>query len=319
MKPVTIGSLTLPGNVFLAPMAGVTDSPFRRICRQFGCGLVYTEMVSAKAIYYRNPGTAELLSFHPEEAPVALQLFGSDAEILAAMAEQVEEPYALIDINMGCPVPKIVKNGEGSALMRDPAKIFAIVDAVVKRVHRPVTVKIRKGFDEQTPNACECAKAAEAAGAAAVAVHGRTRTQMYAGRADREIIRRVKEAVSVPVIGNGDIFTADDARRMQEETGCDAVMVARGARGNPWIFREIEASAAGLDVPARPDAAEVKLVMLRHLRLAAEEFGEHAAVLRMRKHLCWYTAGLSGAAAFRRLVNTAETVPQAEEAIAMLS
>ena len=319
MKPLVIGDRTFDSDVFLAPMAGVTDSPYRRVCRQFGCGLVYTEMVSAKAIYYNSPGTAELLAFHPEEAPVAVQLFGSDPEIIAAMAERIEEPFALIDINMGGPVPKVVKNGEGSALMKDPRLVYEIVSALTKRVHRPVTVKIRKGFDEEHVNACDIARAAEAGGAAAVTVHGRTRAQMYGGKADWEIIRAVKEAVTIPVIGNGDIFTAEDARRMRAQTGCDGVMAARGIEGNPWLLRDIRALEETGAVPARPSAQEVKEVMRLHLRLAVEEFGEGTAVRRMRHHLSWYTAGFANAASLRRRINSAQTYAQVLETIELLS
>ena len=235
-----IGDTVLENNVILAPMAGVTDLPFRLLCREQGAGMAVTEMVSAKAILYKNRNTRELLEVHPEEGPVAVQLFGSEPEIMAEIAAQLQEgPYAAIDVNMGCPVPKIVNNGEGSALMKDMPCAEKILTAMVKAVRKPVTVKFRKGFTEKSVNAVEFAKMAESCGVAAVAVHGRTREQYYSGQADWDIIRQVKEAVKIPVIGNGDIFTPEAAKRMIEETGCAGIMIARGAKGNPWIFHRI--------------------------------------------------------------------------------
>lgn len=243
MAELKIGNITLENNVILAPMAGVTDLPFRLLCRRMGAGLVCMEMISAKAIFYHNKNTEELLQIHPEERPVSLQLFGSDARILADMAKRIEErPFSILDFNMGCPVPKVVNNGEGSALMKDPKLAEEILSALVKAVDKPVTVKIRKGFDEAHCNAVEIAKIAEACGVAAIAVHGRTREQYYSGRADWDIIRQVKEAVGIPVIGNGDVDSPEAARAMLEQTGCDGVMIGRAAQGNPWIFREIVSS-----------------------------------------------------------------------------
>ena len=236
-----IGNVELDNNLILAPMAGVTDMSFRQLCREQGCGLLVTEMVSAKAILYKNRNTKELMAIGEGERPVSLQLFGSDPEIVSDIAHQVEDgPYDIIDLNMGCPVPKIVGNGEGSALMKNPKLVEELLSALVRKVHKPVTVKFRKGFDDDHVNAVEIAKIAESCGVAAVAVHGRTREQYYSGRADWDIIRQVKEAVKIPVIGNGDIFEPQDAKRMLEETGCDGLMIGRGARGNPWIFTGIQ-------------------------------------------------------------------------------
>ena len=301
-----IGSVTLENNIILAPMAGVTDLPFRLLCKEQGCGLVYSEMVSAKAVFYGNKNTIPLLLSDEAEHPVALQLFGSDPELMADMAARLEEyPFDIFDVNMGCPVPKVVNNGEGSALMKNPELAERILSTMVKAVKKPVTVKIRAGFDKAHVNAPEFAKVLEDAGAAAVAVHGRTRDQYYAGAADREVIRRVKEAVSVPVIGNGDIRTAEDAANMMEETGCDGIMVGRGAEGNPWLFREIRSFLSDGTVPERPSAEEKKEMMLRHLSMQIAQDGEHMGILRMRSHFAWYLHGIPNAAAIRNRVNTA--------------
>lgn len=294
--------------MILAPMAGVTDLPFRLLCSEQGAGLTGMEMVSAKAIMYGNKNTEGLLAIHPKEGPVSLQLFGSDPKIVSEMAKRIEDrPFAVLDINMGCPVPKIVNNGEGSALMREPKLAGEIIAAVAKAIEKPVTVKIRKGFDEAHVNAVEMAKIAEDAGAAAVAVHGRTREQYYSGRADWEIIAKVKEVVSIPVIGNGDVTDGESARRMLSETGCDGVMIGRAARGNPWLFGQIAAYLKdGQTVPA-PSMEEKKAEILRHAALQMETKGEYTGVREMRKHLSWYTAGLPGSSRLRGIVNQAES------------
>ena len=295
-----IGSLNFPQGLFMAPMAGTTDLAFRLLCRQQGCELAYTEMVSAKALSFDNQKTKDLLAIDEREELAAVQLFGSEPELLAEMAEKIDNPrIAFFDINMGCPVPKIVNNGEGSALMRQPERVGAIVAAMAKRLKKPVTVKIRKGFDNDHINAVEIAKIAEAAGAAAIAVHGRTARQYYSGQADWDIIRQVKAAVTIPVIGNGDIFSGQAAVQMLEQTGCDGLMVARGAEGNPWIFAEIKSALTGEPYRA-PTLAERKAMIFEHLQLALDQKGEFAAMQEMKKHLLWYTKGLAGAAALRR-------------------
>ena len=309
-----IGNVTLEQNIILAPMAGVTDLPFRLLCKEQGCGLTVTEMVSAKAILYHNRNTEELLRTEPAEQPVAVQLFGSDPAIMAEIAAQVAEgPYAIIDVNMGCPVPKIVKNGEGSALMRDPQKAQAVLAAMVKAVKKPVTVKFRKGFDEGSVNAVEFAKMAESCGVAAVAVHGRTREQYYSGKADWEIIRRVKEAVKIPVIGNGDIFTPEDGARMLSKTGCDGIMVARGAKGNPWIFSRLNHYLETGELLPGPDGKEIREKILRHSRMLARYKGEKPAMRQMRGHVAWYTKGLPNSAAMRNEINQVETMEELED------
>lgn len=308
---LTIGNVELDNNLILAPMAGVTDLPFRLLCKELGCGLTVTEMVSAKAVLYGNKNTRELLALHPKESPAAVQLFGSDADILGEIAARLAEgPYDLIDLNMGCPVPKIVNNGEGSALMREPKKVERILSAMVKRVKKPVTVKFRKGFDDRNVNAVEIAKIAESCGVAAVAVHGRTREQFYSGSADWEIIRAVKAAVSIPVIGNGDVFTPQDAEAMLVQTGCDGIMIARGAKGNPWIFARINAWLDHKILLPEPDIAAVMEMTLRHGKLLSETKGEYLAMREMRKHMAWYTCGRPHSAALRNEINQVETLAE---------
>lgn len=309
-----IGNIMIEVPYILAPMAGVTDLPFRLLCKEQGAGLLCMEMISAKALQYNNRNTRALLSIHPEEYPVSLQLFGSDPKIIAQQAKRIEElPFQILDINMGCPVPKVVKNGEGSALMKTPKLVYNIVAETVKAIRKPVTVKIRKGFDEASVNAVEIAKVIEEAGGAAVAVHGRTREQYYSGRADWEIIRRVKEAVQIPVIGNGDVVSAELAAKMQKETGCDGVMIGRGAQGNPWIFRELKEYQLTGCIPERPDMATVRETILRHARLQLEFKGEYQGIREMRKHVAWYTRGMKGSARLREKVNQVESYEELQE------
>lgn len=306
-----IGDVILKNNVILAPMAGVTDLPFRLLCKEQGAGLLCMEMVSAKAIYYNNKNTETLMQIEPEERPVSLQLFGSDPVIMSEMAKRIEDrPFDILDINMGCPVPKVVNNGEGSALMKNPGLVRKIVTSVSKAIKKPLTVKIRKGFDENNINAVEIAKIIEDSGAAAVAVHGRTRQQYYSGKADWDIIRQVKEAVSIPVIGNGDVDSPQKAKQLLEETGCDGIMVGRAAEGNPWIFREISHYLDTGELLPHPALEEVKKMILRHARLQLEYKGEYTGMREMRKHVAWYTAGFPHSARLRGAVNEIESMEQ---------
>ena len=309
-----IGNMKLENNLILAPMAGVTDQPFRLLCREQGCGLLYTEMVSAKAILYNNKNTKELLRVESKERPIAVQLFGSDPEIVSEMAAKIEDgPFDLIDFNMGCPVPKVVNNGEGSALMKNPQLIEKILSALTKKVKKPVTVKFRKGFDEHQINAVEIGKIAEQCGIAAVAVHGRTREQFYSGKADWQILRQVKEAIRIPVIGNGDIFTPKDAKQMLEETGCDGLMIGRGARGNPWIFGRIQHYLNTGELLPEPDKEHICQMILRHAQMQFQLKGENMGINEMRKHIDWYTAVLPHSAAVRRQCNQVETMEELEK------
>ena len=299
-----IGDITLESPFLLAPLAGITDAPMRRICSMQGAALVYSEMISAKGLRYKDKNTERLLYMYEDEGPVALQLFGSEPEIMRFAAAKLEErKNVILDVNMGCPVPKVVKNGEGSALLQNPELAGRIIEAMVKETGKPVTAKIRMGWDEHSVNAVEVAKILKQAGASAVAVHGRTREQYYTGKADWDIIREVKRAVDIPVIGNGDIFSGRDAIDMIEKTGCDFVMIARGALGNPWIFAEAKALWEGKEPPKAPDANEKREMLEKHFCDLLELKGEYAAVREMRKHTGWYLKGMPGAAAMRREIN----------------
>ncbi len=304
-----IGNVEIKNKVFLAPMAGVTDLPFRVLCKEQGCGLVYTEMVSAKGIMYNNENTHNLLKVHENEHPVSLQIFGSVPKILAETVSKINYiNIDIIDINMGCPAPKIFKNGEGSALMMQPSLIGKIVKAVSSQTNKPITVKIRKGVDEKNTNAVEVAKIAEENGAAAIAVHGRNREQYYSGKADWEIIKKVKESVSIPVIGNGDIVDSDSAKKMLEETGCDAIMIGRASMGNPWIFKEIVTFLEKGEIVPPPSLDEKIETAIRHAQMLIDFKGEYIGVREMRKHLAWYTKGMKDSAKLRVEINKVETL-----------
>ena len=311
-----IGNIEIENCLALGPMAGVTDLPFRLLCKEMGCNMLYTEMVSAKAILYKNKNTKELLNIDKNEHPVGVQLFGSDPDIMAQIAAQVEEGECdFIDINMGCPVPKIVNNGEGSALLKQPKLVEEILTKMVKAVNKPVTVKIRKGFENGTVYAVEIAKIAESCGVSAIAVHGRTREQYYSGKADWDVIKDVKKAVKIPVIGNGDIFSAEDAKAMKEYTGCDGLMVARGARGNPWIFREIKEYLENGNVIDKPTINDIREMIIRQAKMLVNYKGEYTGIREMRKHIAWYTAGLPHSAELRRMCNQIETMENLVETV----
>ena len=308
VKTLKIGNVMLENSYILAPMAGVSDLPYRLLCHEQGVGLAATEMVSAKAIMHNNKNTHKLLEIHPEEKHVSLQLFGSDPAIISEMAKRIEElPFSILDINMGCPMPKIFNNGDGAALMKSPKLVYDIVYATSRAIKKPVTVKIRKGLNDEQVNGVEIAKIAQEAGAAAVTVHGRTREQYYTGKADWSIIRQVKEALSIPVIGNGDVDSGPRAKAMKEETGVDGVMVARGAMGNPWIFSElVEYEETGL-TKEKPTKEELRRTILRHAKLLLEYKGDYTGIREMRKHFAWYTKGMHGSARLRDEVNKVET------------
>ena len=311
-----IGNLELKNKVFLSPMAGVTDLPFRLICKEQDCGMLYTEMINAKALCYDDENTKKMLKIEDEEHPVAVQIFGSDPEFMGRAAEIMNEyPNEILDINMGCPAPKVVKNGDGSALMRNPELAEKVLKAVVKNSKKPVTLKIRKGWDDNSVNAVEIAKLAESCGISALAIHGRTREQYYSGKADWNIITEIKNNISIPVIGNGDVFTVEDSINMLNKTGCDAIMIGRGAQGNPWIFKRINHYMQTGEILPEPTLEEKINTAIKHLNLAIEEHGEYVAVREMRKHIAWYLKGLKKSARIRDEINKIESH---EEVVAKL-
>ena len=311
-----IGNVEIENSLALGPMAGVTDLPFRLLCKEQGCGMLYTEMVSAKAILYKNKNTNILLNIDKAEHPIAVQLFGSDPDIMAEIGAKVAEgPCDFIDINMGCPVPKIVNNHEGSYLLTQPKLVEEILTKMVKAINKPVTIKVRKGFKDGEIQAPEIARIAESCGVSAIAVHGRTREQYYCGKADWDVIKEVKEAVKIPVIGNGDIFSAKDAKAMKEYTGCDGLMVARGARGNPWIFREIKEYLENGNVIDKPKINDIREMIIRHAKMLVDYKGEYTGIREMRKHIAWYTAGLPHSAELRRMCNQIETMENLIETV----
>lgn len=317
-KKWKIGNVQMENPFVLAPMAGVTDLPFRCLCKEQGAGLVYMEMVSAKAISYKNKNTQALMEIHPTEGPVSLQLFGSDPHLMGEVARSIEHrPFDILDINMGCPVPKVVNNGEGSALLKNPSLIQEIVREVSSAIKKPVTIKVRIGFENHPVDVVEIAKRAEDGGAAAIAVHGRTREQYYSGRANWDAIRRVKEAVGIPVIGNGDVDSPQKAKAMLEETGCDAVMIGRAVQGNPWIFREMNQYFDTGKTPSRPSLEEIRQMILRHAKAQIQRKGEYTGIREMRKHVAWYTAGLPHSASLRRNSNRISCYQELEELLAL--
>lgn len=306
----------LDNEVFLAPMAGVTDLPFRLICKEHGCGLLYTEMINAKALCFEDSKTKKMLNINEKEFPVAVQIFGSEVEYMAKAAEILNDyPNEILDINMGCPAPKVVKNGDGSALMKNPQLARKILEAVVKNSKKPVSLKIRKGWDEESINALEIAKIAQESGICAITIHGRTREQYYSGKADWDIIKKIKEEVNIPVIGNGDVASVEDAIKIKEITNCDAIMIGRGAQGNPWIFERINHYIKTGEILAKPSKEEKIDVAIRHMKLALEEDGEYVAVREMRKHIGWYLKGMKHSARFRDEINRMESADEVIETL----
>ncbi len=316
MREIRIGNVKLASPFILAPLAGITDSVMRGLCDEMGAALTTTEMVSAKGLYYGDRNTPKLTYIPDNAGPTSIQIFGSEPDIIGYAARQLDSlSNVALDINMGCPVPKVVKNGDGSALLKNPQLVYDVTRAAVENSSKAVTVKIRMGFDSKSVNAVEVAKAIESAGAAAVCLHGRTREQYYEGKADWSIIRRVKESIDIPLIGNGDVMSAEDGIRMMDETGCDMVMVARGALGNPWIFRDLNCLYRGEEVPSPPCDAERIQMLLRHLDGLIELKGELHAVKELRKHVVWYTKGMRGAAKLRQTVNYIETAEEIREVL----
>lgn len=314
-----IGAVEIPNRFVLAPMAGVTDLAFRRLCKEQGAGLLCMEMISAKAISYKNKNTRALMEIDPVEHPISMQLFGSEPELMTEVAKEIEEePFDILDINMGCPVPKVVNNGEGSALLKTPDLIEEIVRKVSSAIKKPVTVKVRIGFENEPIDIVEIAKRIEDAGAAALAVHGRTRQQYYSGTADWDTIRRVKEAITIPVVGNGDVDSPLKAEALIKQTGCDAVMIGRAVRGNPWLFRELNHYFQTGELLGRPSAEEIREMILRHARKQIELKGEFVGIREMRKHVAWYTAGMRHSAGLRRESNTIESYEALEQLLSRL-
>ena len=311
-----IGNVQLDNEVFLSPMAGVTDLPFRTICKEKGCGMLYTEMINAKALCYDDENTKKMLRMDKDEHPVAVQIFGSDPEFMGKAAIIMNQyPNEILDINMGCPAPKVIKNGDGSALMRNPKLAAEVLTAVVKNSEKPVTLKIRKGWDDDSVNAVEIAKIAEECGISALDIHGRTREQFYSGKADWDIIAEIKQAINIPVIGNGDVFEVEDAVNMLEKTKCDAIMIGRGAQGNPWIFNRINHYMKTGEILPEPTLEEKITTAIRHMNLAVAEHGDYVAVREMRKHIGWYLKGLKNSAKYRDQINK---ITDYKEVIAML-
>lgn len=311
-----IGNVQLDNEVFLSPMAGVTDLPFRTICKEKGCGMLYTEMINAKALCYDDENTKKMLNLEDDGHPVAVQIFGSDPEYMGKAASIMNQyTNDILDINMGCPAPKVIKNGDGSALMRNPKLASEVLTAVVKNSEKPVTLKIRKGWDDNSVNALEIAKIAEECGISALAIHGRTREQFYSGKADWDIIAEIKQSINIPVIGNGDVFDVQDAVNMLEKTKCDAIMIGRGSQGNPWIFNRINHYMKTGEVLPEPTLEEKISTAIKHMNLAVAEHGEYVAVREMRKHIGWYLKGLKNSAKYRDQINK---ITDYKEVISML-